>query len=89
MKLIDKDAVLAEIDRRIQFFIEVSGNRNSDNVLTLLALKSFIDTLEVKEVDFDARKIIPEDVKVETVYDNCDVCPHKGNLMCCHNCPNF
>lgn len=24
----------------------------------------------------------------ETVY-TCDICPHKGNLMCCHNCPNF
>ena len=24
----------------------------------------------------------------ETVY-TCDTCPHKGNLMCCHNCPNF
>jgi len=19
----------------------------------------------------------------------CDICPHKGNLMCCHNCPNY
>ena len=24
----------------------------------------------------------------EVVY-TCDICPHKGNLMCCHNCPNF
>lgn len=24
----------------------------------------------------------------ETVY-TCDICPHQGNLMCCHNCPNF
>ena len=26
--------------------------------------------------------------KTETVY-TCDNCPHRGNLMCCHNCPNF
>ena len=24
----------------------------------------------------------------QTVYI-CDNCPHAGNLMCCHNCPNF
>lgn len=24
----------------------------------------------------------------ETVY-TCDDCPHIGNLMFCHNCPNF
>lgn len=24
----------------------------------------------------------------ETVY-TCSNCPHSGNLMCCHNCPNF
>lgn len=23
-----------------------------------------------------------------TVY-TCDTCPHKGNLICCHNCPKF
>ena len=26
--------------------------------------------------------------KTEVVYI-CDKCPHAGNLMCCHNCPNF
>ena len=24
----------------------------------------------------------------ETIY-TCDNCPHNGNLICCHNCPNF
>lgn len=24
----------------------------------------------------------------DTVY-TCDNCPHAGDLMCCHNCPNF
>ena len=33
--------------------------------------------------------IAPDDVKQpETVY-TCDICPHAGNLMICHNCPNF
>lgn len=50
---IDKSAVVAEIERRIQFFIEVSGDANSDIVITLLRLKSFLDTLGVKEVDLD------------------------------------
>ena len=48
---IDKDALAAEIDRRIQFFTEESGNSNSDIVIALFGLKSFLDTLEVKEVD--------------------------------------
>ena len=51
MKLIDKSAVVAEINRRIQFFIEESGNSNSDIVIALCGLKSFLDTLKVKEVD--------------------------------------
>lgn len=50
MKLIDKAAVVAEIDRRIQFFTEESGNSNSDIVIALFGLKSFLNTLEVKEV---------------------------------------
>lgn len=36
---------------------------------------------------FDNSDIKPLKVK-ECVY-NCDNCPHAGNLMCCHNCPNF
>jgi len=49
---IDKSALVAEIDRRIQFFTEESGNSNSDIVIALFGLKSFLDTLEVKEIDF-------------------------------------
>jgi len=51
MKLIDKDDLVAEIERRIKFFTEESGNSNSDIVIALFGLKSFLDTLEVKEVD--------------------------------------
>ena len=66
MKLIDKDKVIAEIERRIQFFTEDSSNfkSNSDIVIALYGLKSFIDTIDIKEVDSiwnDARKTIPED----------------------------
>jgi len=53
MKLIDKDALVAEIERRIKFFTEESGNSNSDIVIALFGLKSFLDTLEVKEVDLE------------------------------------
>lgn len=60
MKLIDKTALVAEIDRRIQFFTEESGNSNSDIVIALFGLKSFIDTLEVKEVDSIIHTIIAE-----------------------------
>lgn len=36
--------------------------------------------------DFLSNRLIKN--SEETVY-TCDICPHKGNLMCCHNCPNF
>ena len=48
---IDKDALVAEIERRIQFFTEESGNSNSDIVIALYGLLSFFDTLEVKEIN--------------------------------------
>ena len=54
MKLIDKDALLAEIER-----LEKKNNE-SENVYdfgtehALKSILSFIDTLEVKEVDFNA-----------------------------------
>lgn len=35
----------------------------------------------------EAIKYRPRKIE-ETVY-NCNNCPHAGNLMCCHNCPNF
>ena len=59
---INKSAVVVEIDRRIQFFTEESGNSNSDIVIALFGLKYFIDTLEVKEIDniwHDASEELP------------------------------
>lgn len=52
-KYISKDAVVAEIERRIQFFTEESRISNSDIVIALFGLKSFLDTLEVKKVDLE------------------------------------
>ena len=57
MKLIDKDALVAEIERRIKFFTEESGNSNSDIVIALFGLKSFLDALEVKEVDLEKENV--------------------------------
>lgn len=48
MKLIDKDTLIAEIERLIDRAKEVN---NSSYVLLCNHLKSFIDTLEVKEVN--------------------------------------
>lgn len=65
MKLIDKDKVVAEIERRKKELIELSNDfanqwacGSLDNIL------SFLNTFEVKEVNSiwnDARKTIPED----------------------------
>ena len=51
IQYISKAAVMAEIDRRIQFFTKESGNSNSDIVIVLFGLKSYLDTFDVKEVD--------------------------------------
>ena len=50
---ISKSALVKEIDRRIQFFTKESRNSNSDIVIALFGLRSFLDTLEVKEVDLE------------------------------------
>ena len=44
-KYISKSALVAEIDRRIQFFSKESRPSNSDIVIALFGLKSFIDTI--------------------------------------------
>ena len=62
MKLIDKDAVLAEIERRIKTNKEcMLGLRNLDyyqgKVDALNDTNSFLNTLEVKEVDLEKELI--------------------------------
>lgn len=61
MKLIEKDALVAEIERRIALL-----ENNSNGIISMLAsgmfvneykdLLSFLDTLEVKEVDLERQK---------------------------------
>lgn len=50
MKLIEKDALLAEIDRRIKV-LQKNPYENHKTICHLDSLKQSIDTLEVKEVD--------------------------------------
>ena len=50
-QLINKAAVVAEIERRITTYKNISGeDRRTD---ALISLKNFLDTLEVKEVDLE------------------------------------
>lgn len=32
---------------------------------------------------------IEQSKKLAEIVYTCNNCPHAGNLMCCHNCPNF
>jgi hypothetical protein len=55
MKLIDKDALVAEIERRIKYYenIQMIKPVYESNIEDFNELLSFIDTLEVKEVDLE------------------------------------
>jgi len=66
---IDKAAVMAEIERRIKFFTEQSGNSNSDIVIALFGLKSFLDTLEAKEIVNEKTKWSPSKKQMESLKD--------------------
>ena len=56
MKLIDKEKVVVEIERRIAFFSDINNKQvvksNLDCAIAFAGLRDFFDTLEVKEVDF-------------------------------------
>ena len=67
MKLIDKDAVVAEIERKKTELIEI-GNTFSDKWAcgSLDDILRFLNTLEVKEVDLD--KHLKEDIE-DTLFD--------------------
>lgn len=60
MKLIDKDALVAEINRRIK-------EHHSGYLVCLKDILSFLDTLEVKEVDLETEQRI-KDCPFRTVY---------------------
>ena len=52
MKLIDKGALVAEIERRRRYHLDLT-EYNSGYKNALIDILSFLDTLEVKEVDLD------------------------------------
>lgn len=54
MKLIDKAAVVAEIERRMRFFSDINDKQVIDNLdcaIAFAGLRDFLDTLEVKNVE--------------------------------------
>ena len=53
MKLIDKDALVAEIERRIKEYQSTGDDYWFPVIENLKSILSFLDTLEVKEVDLD------------------------------------
>ena len=55
MKLIDKDALVAEVERRRNEYI---NSLMTEQVHTLSDILDFLDTLEVKEVDLDEELFI-------------------------------
>ena len=66
MKLVEKDALVAEIERRIKQFVNENNTllKNSDNAKELCSriimckeVLSLLDTLEVKEVDLEKELI--------------------------------
>lgn len=52
MKLIDKDVLVAEIERRIKV-LQKNLYENHKTICHLASLKQSLDTLEVKEVDLE------------------------------------
>jgi len=56
MKLIDKDAVVAEIERRIKKFREEKDSVSIVKTNTYKGILSFLDTLDVKEVDLGEKE---------------------------------
>lgn len=54
---IDKDTLVAEINRRIAFFSDINNKQvidsNLDCAIAFAGLRDFLDTLDVKEVDLE------------------------------------
>ena len=57
MKLIDKDALVAEIERLKTIYKDDENIRHVAKYNILVDILSFIDTLEVKEVDLEKETI--------------------------------
>lgn len=54
IKLIDKDKIIAELEKRLSLVLDPFNNNIHTNILeeTYKSILSFINSLEVKEVDF-------------------------------------
>lgn len=78
-ELIDKSAVVAEIKRRATFFLEESKKENTSDdsscAVALYGLLSFLDTLEVKEVDLEKELDFNAEVSkfIDTFYKNAKI----------------
>jgi len=82
--LIDKDALVAEIERLKNTSLEYGYNTmqkilaDSGKDLSLGQLQNFIDTLEVKEVDFQiyVGEELENFLSKHKVYDDLDIAKH-------------
>ena len=77
MKLINKDALVAKLRRRIQESIDAGGATSgvylSERMKEDSYILSFLDTIEVKEVDNKPEcKIFPRPIEC---YSTCKECP--------------
>ena len=55
--LIDKDALVAEIERRMQCYSDNGCEPNGGKWVELISIKHFIDALKVKEVDLEKEMV--------------------------------
>ena len=67
MKLIDKNALVAEIERKIKEYQSTGDDYWFPVIENLKVILSFLNTLEVKEVDLD--KEYKDFVEEDTVYN--------------------
>ena len=83
MKLIDKDAVLAKIDKRIKV-LQKHPMENHKTICHLDSVKQSVNSLEVKEVDFE------EELKHYcNDYYNCDYPKQIEEETCCEAMPHI
>lgn len=67
MKLIDKDALVVEIERLFKKAEKSSGEYQNGAIHTLITLKDKLDTIETKEVDLEKTKWSPSKKQIESL----------------------
>ena len=68
MKLIDKDAVVAELERLYNLEYDDTSNLSCGKKIMLRHILSFLDTLEVKEVDLESNSFDATVCKINSTY---------------------